>query len=72
MEMQQMMELLLASQERMIAKMDAWIANTRDGRKDTMSCQLKTVACLDSKDPNAEDMEAEVEHIARSLRKRLQ
>jgi hypothetical protein len=38
MEMQQMMELLLASQERMIAKMDAWLAEQKDDRKETMSC----------------------------------
>jgi hypothetical protein len=43
-------------------KMDTWIANMRDDRKETMSCQLTTEACLESKEPNPEDMESEVEH----------
>jgi hypothetical protein len=41
--------------------MDALIENTRDDRKETMSCQLTMKACLDSKEPNPEDMESEVE-----------
>jgi hypothetical protein len=62
MEMQQMMELLLASQERMIAKMIAWLAERKDRRKETMACQVTMEACLDSKEPNPEDRESEVEH----------
>jgi hypothetical protein len=42
-------------------KMDAWIANMRDDQKGTMSSQVTTEACLDSKEPNLEDMESEVE-----------
>jgi hypothetical protein len=43
-------------------KMDAWIANMRDDQKETMSCQVKTEVCLDSKEPNLEDMKSEVKH----------
>jgi hypothetical protein len=42
--------------------MDARIANIRDNLKETMYCQLTTEACLDSKEPNSEDTESEVEH----------
>jgi hypothetical protein len=31
-------------------------------RKETMSCQVTTEACLDSKELNTEDVESEVEH----------
>jgi hypothetical protein len=41
---------------------NAWIANTRDDRKETMSCQVTMEACLDSKELNQEDKESEVEH----------
>jgi hypothetical protein len=30
--------------------------------KETISCQLTTAVCLDSKELNSEDMESEVEH----------
>jgi hypothetical protein len=43
-------------------KMDAWIANMRDNWKETMSCQVTMEVCLDSKEPNPEDMQSEVEH----------
>jgi hypothetical protein len=42
-------------------KMDAWIADRKDDQKETMSCQLTAEVCLDSKEPNLEDMESEVE-----------
>lgn len=31
-------------------------------KKETMSCQVTTKACVDSKQPNPEDMESKVEH----------
>jgi NurA-like 5'-3' nuclease len=40
----------------------AWIADMKKDRKETMSCQVTTEACLDSKELNLEDMESEVEH----------
>jgi hypothetical protein len=39
----------------MEANMNAWL-------EEMMSCHVRTVACLDSKEPNAEDMYSEVEH----------
>jgi hypothetical protein len=43
-------------------KMDAWIANMRDDQIETVSCQVMTEVCLDSKEPNLEDVESEVEY----------
>jgi hypothetical protein len=34
----------------------------RDNLKETMSCLVKTEACLCNKEPNTEDIESEVEH----------
>jgi hypothetical protein len=59
-----------ANREEMNAKMDAtkenmdvWIAEMRDGRKkEMMTCQEMTETCLDSKEPNPEDMQSGVEH----------
>jgi hypothetical protein len=40
-------------------KMDAWITEMKDGRKKEMiSCQGMMEACLDSKEPNLEDMQS--------------
>jgi hypothetical protein len=41
---------------------NAWIADMKDNRKETMSCQLMMNSCLDCKEPNLEAMESEVEH----------
>jgi hypothetical protein len=40
--------------KRMGANMNAW-------REEMMSCQVRTAACLDSKEPNPKDMKSEVE-----------
>jgi hypothetical protein len=45
-----------------VGKMDASIAEMKDEQRETMACQVRTEACLDSKEPNPEDMESEVEH----------
>jgi hypothetical protein len=62
-----------SSQEDLLEKMDAMMDANRnafreemaifgaDG-KETMSCQVKKEACLDSKGLNPEDMESEAEH----------
>jgi hypothetical protein len=42
-------------------KVGAWIADRKDGRKETVSCQLMMGVCLDSKEQNLEDMESRVE-----------
>jgi hypothetical protein len=34
----------------------------RKDQKETVSCQVMTVACLDSKELNLEDMKSEMEH----------
>jgi hypothetical protein len=41
---------------------NAWIADMKDDRKETVSCHVMMEACLDSKELNLEDMEFEVEH----------
>jgi hypothetical protein len=41
---------------------NAWIAYTRDDRKETMSSQVMTVVCMHSEELNLEDMESEVDH----------
>jgi hypothetical protein len=45
-----------------LKEMRSWIANIRDDRKETMSCQVTKKACLESKKPNPEGMEFEMEH----------
>jgi hypothetical protein len=35
----------------------------KDDRRETVSCQVTTGACLASKELNPEDMESEVEHV---------
>jgi hypothetical protein len=40
-------------------KMDAWIANTRDSRKERMSCQETMEACLECDEPTSVVMESE-------------
>jgi hypothetical protein len=40
---------------------NAWIEDMKKDQKETMSCQVATAACLDSKELNPEDMESEVE-----------
>jgi hypothetical protein len=41
---------------------NAWIADMKDRRRETMSCQVTTEACLYSKELNPEDIESQVEH----------
>jgi phage host-nuclease inhibitor protein Gam len=43
-------------------KMDAWIAEMKDGRKEKTARQETTEACLDSKEPNPEAMQSGGEH----------
>jgi hypothetical protein len=37
-------------------KMDAWIAEMKDGREERMARQEMTEACLDSRERNTEEM----------------
>jgi hypothetical protein len=41
---------------------NAWIADMKDGRKETMACQEKTKAQLECEEPTSVDMEPEAEH----------
>jgi hypothetical protein len=45
----------------LVGKMDAWRAEIKEEQKQTMACQVTSQACLDSTEPNPEDMESEVE-----------
>jgi hypothetical protein len=38
------------------------IADMKDDRRKTVSCQVTTEACWDSEELNPEDMESEVKH----------
>jgi hypothetical protein len=74
---EEMITRMVANQERMNASLReeiksgeaemksiviAWIANMKDDRKQIMSCQVMTEACLDSKELSSEDMVSEVKH----------
>jgi hypothetical protein len=51
-----------ASQEQMMAKMDAWLAEMMAWRKETMACQEVTETCLESKGPTSLKIEFKAEH----------
>jgi hypothetical protein len=46
----------------MMARMDAWLTNMKDIRKETMACLGKTEARLGEEEPASEDMELEAAH----------
>jgi hypothetical protein len=48
-----------ADQEQMMAWMDAWLADTKDTRKETTACQGKMEAHLEGEEPTSVDMEPE-------------
>jgi hypothetical protein len=60
--LKEMREEIKSGQANMRSIVNAWIANIKKDKKDTMFCQVKTEACLDSKELNSEDMKSEVEH----------
>jgi chromosome segregation ATPase len=43
-------------------KMEAWIAEMKDGRKEIMACQETTEACLECKEPTSQKMNFGAEH----------
>jgi hypothetical protein len=43
-------------------KMEAWIAEMKDERKETVACQVTTEARLECKEPASEGIKSEVEH----------
>jgi hypothetical protein len=55
-------EEMQSGQAEMRAIVNAWMAEMKDDRRETMSCQVKMEACRGSKELNPEDMESEVEH----------
>jgi hypothetical protein len=58
----EMREEIKFGQAEMQSIVNAWIANMRVDRKETVSCQVTTEPCLDSKELNPEDRKSEVEH----------
>jgi hypothetical protein len=60
--LKEMREEIKSDQAEMRSIVNVWIANMRDDRKKTMSSHVTTVACLDSKELNPEDMKSQVEH----------
>jgi sulfopyruvate decarboxylase TPP-binding subunit len=63
--MKEMIEANQAKTDRQLKEMrsivNAWIADMRGSRKETMPCQVMMGACLHSEELNLEDMESEVE-----------
>jgi hypothetical protein len=53
---------MIASQERTIAKMDAWLAEMKDCRKETTAWQEATDTCLDSQESTSLEVESDTEH----------
>jgi hypothetical protein len=64
--MEEMMNITLKEMRQEIksgqTEMRSCIADMKYDRNETTSCQIKTEACLDSKELNPEDMKSEVEH----------
>jgi hypothetical protein len=60
--LKEMREEIQSGQAEMRFIINAWIADMKKDRKETMSCQVRTEVCLNSKELNPEDMESEVEH----------
>jgi hypothetical protein len=60
--LKEMREEIKSGQAEMRSIVNALTEDMKKDRKETMSCQVTTVVCLDSKEPNPEDMESEVEH----------
>jgi hypothetical protein len=52
----------IASQERTIDKMDAWLAEMKDGREKTTACKEAMEAYPEKTEANSEDMESRAEH----------
>jgi hypothetical protein len=53
---------MFASQERAVTKMDAWLAEMMDCRKETTACQEETAVSPEKIEANPEEMKPEAEH----------
>jgi hypothetical protein len=53
---------MIASQERTIAKMDAWLAEMKGGRKETTASQEVAEAYAGKMEANPEEMKSVAEH----------
>jgi hypothetical protein len=62
MKLKKMIEEIKCGPAEMRSIVNAWIVDMEKGRKETMSCQVTTATCLDSKELNPEDMKSEVVH----------
>jgi hypothetical protein len=57
--LKEMRDEIKSGEAGMRSMVNAWIANLREDRKETMSCQVTTEAFLDSKELNPEEIESE-------------
>jgi hypothetical protein len=55
-------EEIKSGQAEMRSIVNAWMANMKTDRRETVSCQVTKEGCLHSKELNPEDMESKVEH----------
>jgi preprotein translocase subunit Sec63 len=55
-------EKMIASQERTIAKIDAWLAGMKDSRKETAACQEMTEANPEEMEANPDEMKSVTVH----------
>jgi hypothetical protein len=61
--MQRLLATINASHKMMMARMDAWLTDMKNIRKETMTCQEKTMARLAGKEqPTSVEMKPEVTH----------
>jgi hypothetical protein len=60
--LQEMREEITSGQAKMRSIVNAWKADMKDDRKETMPCHVTIEVCLYSKELNPEDKESEVEH----------
>jgi hypothetical protein len=58
----EMREEIKSGQAEMRSMVNAWIADMKKDRKETMSCQVITATCVDCKKLNPVDMKSEVEY----------
>jgi hypothetical protein len=49
-----------AMHKKMMARMDAWLTDTKDNQEETMTCQKKTEVRLEEEEPTSVEMKPEV------------
>jgi hypothetical protein len=61
-DLKDMREEIKSGKAEMGSVVNAWIADMKKDRRETMSCQVTTAACLDSVELNTAEMKSESEH----------